>query len=449
MSAQDRSINAPVELLPKASRAGNQPGTEVSGTETFSEKPGGPTLSIPPVHTLSEPCSSTLSLQAVHSEKKMDTVSTWAVQGQQMDRVHGQRLDTVDEQGSYRSEPSPALILSPRPIRTMEQQEKVLTFFREAGHCVTQLKLISNTLHIPYGTVRHIIRRLNSLGVLKVKPYCGQGVQGIEVQYVKAADTFPKNSPSDTLSSPSCPQDTSSGQSTWTPSGQPLHLKKDREKDLSIWTVSIEDIETLWPAVRAAGLFPGHIQKVREAFIQQGWPQEKAEVIVAQTLRYLDWQLEHGGILDQHGKKVENPIAYWLCSLQRHGYYQQPKGYVDPRVRALQQIEDEEKARLAAKQRIQDLKMEQEKLAQDEEIERTLQALAQEGKAHPLWEQVYTLLPGMLRQKIDSSGSNVLATPMVAGVIRSELKKLYGFHPTTKASCPKADMPASSPSTVC
>lgn len=429
--------------------------TRVDTSKTASplcEPPYGtsslPPVSVSPVQTLCIPCPHSLSPKPVHADKKMDTLSAQAAQEQEVDTGHEQGRDRANGQGVEVDKTCPTLILSSRPIRTTEQQEKVLTFFREAEHCVTQLRRISGILHIPYGTVRHIIRRLASLGLLTVIPYHQPGIQGIEVRYVKEADTFLKKRLSPVLCPSPSQKDTLSGQDEWTPSGQPLHRKKDREKNLSIWDLSLDDLDTLWPAAKAAGLFPGHLRKIREAFEQQGWLREKSEAVVAQTLRYLDWQLEHGGIIDQHGKKVEDPVAYWFRSMQRHGYYQQPKGYADPQLQALRQLEEEEKAVVEAKKNVLALRAEQEKLAQEEEIEKTLQDLARQGKEHPLWKQVYTLLPGMLRQKVDAEGSAALSSPMAAGVIRADLRRLYGFQSPTKTPCPKVDTPAVSPSTV-
>ena len=66
----------------------------------------------------------------------------------------------------------------------------------------------------------------------------------------------------------------------------------------TIWQTDTQTMRELWPFAAQGGLTPGHLQQLEKAFRRPGLGRRG---VVALTLRYLDWQLEHGGITDQKG----------------------------------------------------------------------------------------------------------------------------------------------------
>lgn len=311
-------------------------------------------------------------------------------------------------------------------LRTM-QQRRLFEYCREQKSFISTHSSLSGELGIPYGTVRGILRRLKQLGLLVVTPYFQGAIQGLHIMSVEGGrNVVPPRS-----STPVFPV-----------SDTPVRDTREIDRsnpDLSIsliWQTDTQTIRELWPFAAQAGLAPTHLRQLETAFRVQGWD---GEGVVALTLRYLDWQLEHGGIADQKGNQVNDPIAYWLCSMKRNGSYQRPKGYVDKAAALRQELLAEEDARLADERRSALLRREREELARDEELETQIADLSAQGKAHPLWGEVYPHLTRLIQQKVKDAGPSILVRPPYSIIVRGRLKALYGLpHECCPDEAPKS-----------
>ncbi len=141
----------------------------------------------------------------------------------------------------------------------------------------------------------------------------------------------------------------------------------------------------------------------------------------------MDWQLERGGIIDQHGRQVNDPIAYWLKSMQRNGYYAKPKDYVDPRMKVLEEQLAHEEALAAKRKALLTARKEEEILAAEAEIENCLEALSKEGENHPLWPQVMKRCTPFILAQIQQYGPSHIGAVSMKGLMKSYLRAIYGF----------------------
>jgi hypothetical protein len=191
-------------------------------------------------------------------------------------------------------------------------------------------------------------------------------------------------------------------------------------------TLSKVQIDELWPNVGKAGLFASHIREVMSAMAVQGI-EEKPGQIIAQSLRFLDWQLSQGPLKDRHGKEVLDPIAYWRAAMKANGFYQKPPGYKDPEVLAMQQLAEEEEAKLNAMRALNVKRAELEKAARRNELDSILQALADEGGKHQLWSQVHVAWTESTRLEVQKNPQAIVSSPGIAAATRIFLRKLYGW----------------------
>ena len=318
--------------------------------------------------------------------------------------------------------PTLELVSPPTAHLRTNQQKRLFAYCRERKSFISTHAILSRELGIPYGTVRGILRRLKLLGLLAVIPYFQGAIQGLHIMSMEEGKSFtPPSSPS-CLFNPDTPVPPST------------YREIDRSKtDLSISTIWQTDTQTmreLWPFAAQGGLTPGHLQQLEKAFRAQGWD---GEGVVALTLRYLDWQLEHGGITDQKGNPVQDPIAYWLCSMKRNGSYQRPKGYVDKAAALRLELLAEADAKLADEQRLAAIRHERENLAREEELESRIAEIAEQGEAHPLWAEVYPHLTRLIQDQVKEKGVAILGRPPFSILVRGRLRELYGFLPET---CP-------------
>lgn len=369
--------------------------------------------------------------------------------GHGMNRASEQGENSQCEQALGSQDPvvEPLFILRRDMTNWTANQDKVLSFFRSCGHCVTNHKVVGEKLGIPYGTVRNIIRRLTNAGLLRTETYKNAGIQGIEVWYCGPDPLFSGNNhavePELQMPGLQQPLNTQFGQPDWTQGERPAYIeerkiereKEHTEKNLSIWNISKEQIDQLWPSVGKAGLFASHLQEIREALQLQGI-ESQPDKIVAQSLRFLDWQLSSGPIIDQHGKEVQNPIAYWRASMKRHGCYQKPAGYIDPEELALRQLAEEENAKLAARRALHKAQAEQEKQARLEEVNAILQELAEQTADHPLWEKVSSEWSEYIRLEVQRNPQAIVSSPGTAATTRIILRKLLGWPDEKSADFP-------------
>ena len=247
-----------------------------------------------------------------------------------MDRVMDSVMDMQSGQGAENKR-NPKILLEPQGVRT-QQQKKVLALCQAESYFVTSYADLSRRLSIPYGTIRHILRKLATMGLVIAKPYASKGKLGLEIEYRGPREPVivEPESRAGPEGSPPKPD---------TLSGQDIYREERDNKNPSLWDLGIIEIREYWPFVAEAGLNRGHLHEVRAAFVDQKWALDaNTEMLVTESLRYLDWQIEHGGIIDKTGELVKDTVAYWKKSLKSKGYYQKPKGYVDLRQKAIDDL---------------------------------------------------------------------------------------------------------------
>lgn len=358
---------------------------------------------------------------------QMDMVSGQGSPG--LDRVTDTIVDTLSGQGSKKKN-KPAILLESHGIRT-QQQKKLLALCQAQGYFVASYAELSRRLSIPYGTIRHILRKLVTLKMVTSKPYCSNGKLGLEIEYRGPREPVILPSEEQFGAPPASPQmDTLSGQASY--------KEEIDKKNPSLWDLGTTELREYWPCVADSGLNRGHLLEVRAAFKEQRWAlDENTEMLVAESLRFLDWQLEQGGITDKTGVRVSDPVAYWKKSLKSKGYYQKPKGYVDLRQKAIDDLVAAKRHEAAQLRALLQIQKDEEALALEQLLEKTIQELVEQGEQHPLWQAVYDALMPYGRETLQRNGRAVLATPILRGSVKATLRAKWGFtEPVTAPSPP-------------
>jgi hypothetical protein len=401
-----------------------------------------------PVHDLSNIPVQDLSSAPVHHLSSID-VNTGKTDGEQvLNTSTGQVVNSSTRQvvDSPDDSPEPFYLLRKNMASWTDNQIKVLGMFRQCRHCVTNHKAIGEKFGIPYGTVRNIIRRLTSTGLIRSELYINAAIRGIEVWYCGSAPCPFVPDSSGMAQSPRIEDEqagcTAPEQHVWTGAehltrtgGEHLAYKEDRkkeygieiqEKNQSIVTLAKGQINELWPSMGKAGLFASHIREVLSAMVIQGI-EETPEKIIAQSLRFIDWQLSQGALKDKHGKDVLDPVAYWRAAMKSNGFYQKPPGYIDPEVLALQQLSEEGEAKVKAMHALAQQRAEMEKAARRTELDAILQSLINEGENHRLWPQVHAAWTENVRLEVKKNPQAILSSPGIAAATRIYLRKLYDW----------------------
>ena len=380
--------------------------------------------------------SDTLSTNPVHVNCPKDMVFG---QGVQMDRDIGQGSPNVDREMDSLLDTSsgqeeerrrnPKILLESSGIKTL-QQKKLLALCQTESYFVTSYADLSRRLSIPYGTIRHILRKLVGMGLVTSKPYSSKGKLGLEIEYRGPREPvlLAQESQGTSQSSPEQPD---------TLFGQAIYKEEIDNKNPSLWELGLTEIREYWPHVAQAGLNRGHLLQVRKAYLDQKWTiDENTEMLVTETLRYLDWQLEQGGIIDKSGIPVSDPVIYWMKSLMRNGYYQKPKGYVDLRQKAIDDLVAAKQHEAAQRKALLKTQENEEALAKEELLEQTIQELVALGEEHPLWADVYEGLMPYGRETLQRNGRDILATPILRGSVKKTLRAKWGFTEPATAPVP-------------
>lgn len=388
-------------------------------------------IPVPNVHPVS---GNTVSRYCAHLEHTMN-METEHTTGSRIEQTvrrhdgHGESSESEQTLSTQLENPEPELLFQANMAAWTANEFKVLKFFQAHRHCRTNYRYIAREHGIPFGTVRRIVQRLVSAGYIRYQPFRDGSQQGIEVRYVGPERV---GSPEDIVAHHAGNErddDTLLGQAKWAESEHPAHIEEreiERKKDPSIWNLSTEQIEELWPHVKKAGLFASHLREVRDALEIQGI-EDKPGKLVALTLRYLDWQLARGPIIDQYGKTVDSPIAYWRAAMKRNGYYQKPAGYEDPHDLYLREALEIEAGRTEMRRKQELLRQENEKTERREELDLVLQALVEQGESHPNWDGVYEHWTPATRNEVTVRRDAIVKSPGVAATTRIALRKIFGW----------------------
>lgn len=85
-----------------------------------------------------------------------------------------------------------------------------------------------------------------------------------------------------------------------------------------------DDISRRYPKLAAYGLCPNQIRQFASTLEKHNFPLTN----LLPSLDHLNWELEHGNIVDGTGKIVVKPLGYFYNSITQNGYYRSPNGYV-------------------------------------------------------------------------------------------------------------------------
>jgi len=79
---------------------------------------------------------------------------------------------------------------------------------------------------------------------------------------------------------------------------------------------------------------------------------------LVQGMDHIEFELEHGQLVDKGGQVVADPCSWAFRALAQNGYYRRPKGYVSAEEQALRDAEQEARALLDARQKAEQAQFE-------------------------------------------------------------------------------------------
>jgi hypothetical protein len=229
-------------------------------------------------------------------------------------------------------------------------QINVLSLAYRAGARVTPYERIARQLEREFAmpqsaeSVRGVVNRLAARGFLRRAPARDGTIRGVRFTIVEAL-LCPHIRPDRGDARPAIRVD-ARGDARPDPPAAPSILKEktDRENLLSLSSeenagqkavrlleaLSEDDIAYHWPRLAKAGFGAYQIRQIVNRLGQVGNSVEQ----VMQGLRYAEWELEHGAMLDKSSSPVASPVDWVFASLAKTGYYRRPKGYVSPEEQA-------------------------------------------------------------------------------------------------------------------
>ncbi len=125
----------------------------------------------------------------------------------------------------------------------------------------------------------------------------------------------------------------------------------DRKKNLSISSCVLE---TTWPHLTRCGFGLEQLRQAVENLTALGKTTDR----LIQGMDHIEFELEHGQLVDKDGQAVADPCSWAFRALAQNGYYRRPKGYVSAEEQALRDAEQEARAVLAARQKAEQAQFE-------------------------------------------------------------------------------------------
>jgi hypothetical protein len=247
-------------------------------------------------------------------------------------------------------------------------QKKVLLYLAAHQGEIIRYADIAQAGAMPPATVQTICRRLKNLGVLS-SHYGSRGViKGIRFSLEKKIfqTALRQNDP---VSNPvSNPQDDPAGDpGSDPPSSPPSHpptqqatqqatpeasnVLIDRKKNLSLSSCVLQ---TTWPHLARCGFGLEQLRQAVENLTALGKPTDR----LVQGMDHIEFELEHGQLVDKGGQVVADPCSWAFRALAQNGYYRRPKGYVSAEEQALRDAEQEARALLDARQKAEQAQFE-------------------------------------------------------------------------------------------
>ena len=288
------------------------------------------------------------------------------------------------------------------PTRWTEYERRVFEAFHESRDHLFSYPALSTKLGISPATIRRIAERFEAAGFISRRRLVKGRIRGVEILLLKtpgASDGATSNAVDSVISSVS-------------DSAQKIPYKEDKEKidrSISIWDTSYEAMQTMWPHVCAVGFSAVHLRQLQQIFEIQRFE----DATVALSLRYLDWQLEQSGgqLHNPKGEPVSDPIAYWLASMRRNGYYNKPKGYVDPLVEAKRLLLEQEREEAELEKALVETRRQKERSTLEKKMDALFADIVSQRERHPQYAAFMQALPSVLQTQAQVSGLEKLTTP--------------------------------------
>jgi len=249
--------------------------------------------------------------------------------------IRNERSIRTPEPSTRIEHPQPNLIKLCPPVEAATLAQKtLLRYFQVNGPHVTNYDLIATETDVPRGTVRRVVEKFATLGMLEKRPWREGNKQGIffTLLHGRAPEPSTRIEHANRAPEPSTRTEHT-----------PQSLKIDRLKTLSI---SQETVVMTWPHLARAGFGAAQVEQIVDNLDQLGKPTDR----IITGLDHAEWELENGKMLDKTGQPVADPCSWAFTALARTGYYRRPKGYVSPEEQAVKDAEAEAKAVVAARQ---------------------------------------------------------------------------------------------------
>ena len=265
----------------------------------------------------------------------------------QIDRsVRSDRLTDQTNQTDRSDSPVTGLVkITPRSDMTTPGQKAVFRYFQVNGSHVTTYELISQETRIPRGTVRAVIKKMESLGYLSKRDWWSGNTRAISFTFKEIGQI------DRTVRS-----DRSTGHTNQ--ADRPPIMKIDRIENLSIqedafgWDDSF--LMLMWPAVYEAGF---RMEQVRQAVAAREKTGKQLELdMTSLSLDRADWELAEKGCLTDigSGEKVRNAASYIFTALARWGVLRAHPEYVSRQEQEAKNAGEELKRRQEAEAALED-----------------------------------------------------------------------------------------------
>lgn len=308
------------------------------------------------------------------------------------------------------------------PAYWTDYERRVFEAFHQSQDHLFSYPALSTKLGISPATIRRIAERFEAAGFIRRRRLVTGRIRGVEIQVLRSPE--PADSVTDSV--------VNSVKNGVTDSVQKCPYKEDIDKidrSISIWDTSYEDMLAMWPHVCAIGFSTVHLRQLQQIFEIQRFE----EATVALSLRYLDWQLEHSGgqLHNPKGEPVSDPIAYWLASMRRNGYYNKPKGYVDPLVEAKRLLLEQEREETELEKALQESRRQKERSALEKKWDILFAEISRQGEKHPHYGAFMAALPSVLRTQVQMGGFEKLSHPGAKAGVYMALKAM-GLCPEEK-----------------
>ena len=292
------------------------------------------------------------------------------------------------------------------PAHWTENERRVFNTFSQSRDHLFSYPALSTKLGIPPSTIRRIAERFEAAGLISRKRLVKGRIRGVEITIVSQSGVT-DGAINGVQNSVTC------GAINGAVDGAQNHAYKEEidkiDLSISIWNTSYEEMQAMWPHVCAIGFTPVHLRQLQQIFAIQRFE----SATVALSLRYLDWQLEHSGghLCNPKGDPVSDPIAYWLASMRRNGYYNKPKGYVDPLVAARRLLLEQEREEAEVERALEETRRQRKAVQSNRELDSVFAAILEQGEAHPLYAAFLEALPGVLQTQVQTNGLARLSGP--------------------------------------